>query len=312
MRMWMMRALLALGWCGLLVGIAGIVLHLRGWRSQTFSLIASGASYFMLAAVLALVLFLLARGWRSAVAAGIVVAAVAWTQLPIFVPDGNAAGGTELRVLQSNLYFGGADVVSVAHHVKARSADVLTVQELTPDVEPRLTAALAAELPYHYLEPMHGGGGTGIYSRYPLHDTVKFDGFLLTNLAATMDHPERGAVTVFNFHPVPPNANFPAWSVEMRRAREILDAHTGPAVVGADFNATRDHAMFRDLLRGRFASAAELAGAGPMPTYPADRAWGPVIGIDHVLVADGGAEHAESIEILGSDHRAVFAVLHLA
>jgi len=312
MRKWMMRALLVLGWCGLLVGIAGIVLHTRGWRSQTFSLVASGASYLMLAAVIALLLFLIARGWRSAVAAGIVVAAVAWTQLPIFVPDGNAAGGTEIRVLQSNLLFGEADVTSVAHHVESRSADVLTVQELTPEIEPRLTADLAAELPYHYLEPTHGGGGTGIYSRYPLRDTVKFDGFLLNNLAATMDHPERGAVTVLNFHPVPPTANFPAWSSEMRRAREILAAQTGLAVVGADFNATRDHALFRDLLGGRFASAAELAGAGPMPTWPDDRAWGPVIGIDHVLVADGSAEHAESIRIPGSDHRAVFAVLHLA
>uniref|UniRef100_UPI00245472E1 endonuclease/exonuclease/phosphatase family protein n=1 Tax=Nocardia farcinica TaxID=37329 RepID=UPI00245472E1 len=282
------------------------------WRSEILSLAASGASYLMLAAVVALLLFLIARGWRSAVVAAVVTVAVAWTQLPIFVPDGHAAGGTEIRVMQSNLLFGEADVIAVAQHVDARRVDVLTVQELTEEIEPRLTAALAAELPYHYLEPRYGGGGTGIYSRYPLRDTVRFDGFELNNLAAVMEHPQRGPITIYDFHPVPPTANFPVWSAEMRRVREILDAQTGPAVVGADFNATRDHALFRDLLAGRWDSAAELAGAGPMPTWPNDRPWGPVIGIDHVLVADGGAGHAESVDIPGSDHRAVFAVLHLA
>ncbi|MBF6186478.1 endonuclease/exonuclease/phosphatase family protein [Nocardia farcinica] len=311
MRMWTMRAVLGLGWCGLLVGIAGIVLHLRGWRSQWPALAASGASYFMLGALVALLLFLIVRGWRSAAVAGVVVAAVVWTQLPAFVPDGRAASGPELRVLQSNLLFGGSDLDAVVGEVRGRGVELLTVQELTPDAAHQLTADLAADLPYHHLEPGPGGAGTGIFSRYPLHDTRKLDGFLLANLSATMDHPQRGPVTVFAVHPVPPPMNFPAWSAEMRRLREVLDVQQGPAVVGGDFNATMDHALFRDLLRGRFASAAELAGAGPLPTWPADRAWGPVIGIDHVLVADGGAGRVESITIPGSDHRAVYAELRL-
>ncbi|MET7770242.1 endonuclease/exonuclease/phosphatase family protein [Nocardia sp. NPDC005366] len=308
-RKWMNRALLGLGWGALVTGIAGIVLYFgAGSGRQLPVLLASGASYLMLGALVALTIFLLARGWRSAAAAGIVVVGVLWTQVPIFVADSRAASGPVVTVMQSNLLFGGADVTEVVRTVRAQRVDLLTIDELTQEAADRLSAAGVAEyLPYQYTQPRGGGGGTGIYSRYPLRDTRKYDGFLLDNLAATMDHPQRGPVAVFAFHPVPPTVDFHSWSTEMHRIREILDAQTGPALVGADFNATRDHAVFRDLLRGRFASAAELAGAGRLPTYPADRTWGPIIGIDHILVADGTAEEMWALTIPGSDHRAVLA-----
>ncbi|MEV0294873.1 endonuclease/exonuclease/phosphatase family protein [Nocardia sp. NPDC050710] len=308
-RKWMNRVLLGLGWGALVAAIAGIVLYLGAGRQRQLPvLLASGASYLMLGALVGLLLFLLARGWRSAAVAGVVLAGVLWTQLPIFVPDGRAASGPEVTVLQSNLLFGGADVAEVVRTVRAEQVDLLTVEELTSEAVDRLAAAgIAEQLPHQYLQPGGGGAGTGIYSRYPLRDTRKYDGFVLHNLGATMDHPRRGPVAVFAFHPIPPSLDFTSWSVEMRRIREILDAQQGPALVGADFNATRDHSAFRDLLRGRFAAAAELAGAGPLPTYPADRPWGPVIGIDHILVADGTAAEMRALTIPGSDHRAVLA-----
>ncbi|WP_431963228.1 endonuclease/exonuclease/phosphatase family protein [Nocardia sp. bgisy134] len=309
MRVWVNRVLLALGWCALAVGIVGVVLYFSTWQRRLPVLVASGASYLMLGAVVGLLLFVVARGWRSAAAAGVVAVAVLWTQLPLFVPDGRAASGPEIRVLQSNLLFGGADLPVVVREVRERRVDVLTLEELTPESAARLTTELAGELPYHYLEPGSWGSGSGIFSRYPLRDTRKYDGFVMANLSATMEHPQRGPVAVYAFHPMPPPLDFAAWSAEMRHIREILDAQTGPALVGADFNATRDHSAFRDLVRDRFDSAADLAGAGPLPTYPTDRPWGPVIGIDHILIAGGTAEEMESLSIPGSDHRAVFAVL---
>ncbi|MBH0779994.1 endonuclease/exonuclease/phosphatase family protein [Nocardia sp. NEAU-351] len=278
-------------------------------RQREFAvLLASGASYLMLGALVGLLLFLLARGWRSAVVAGVVVAGVLWTQVPIFVSDGRAAGGPVVTVLQSNLLFGGADVDRIVRTVRDEQVDLLTVEELTAEAVTKFeTAGLAALLPYRYVEPGGYGQGTGIYSRYPLRDTRKYDGFVMGNLGAVMEHPQRGPVAVFAFHPMPPPLDFAAWTAEMRRIREILDATTGPALVGADFNATRDHTAFRDLLRGEFASAAELVGAGPLPTYPTDKRWGPVIGIDHILIAGGTAEKVEAMTIAGSDHRAVLA-----
>ncbi len=310
----MNRALLGLGWGAVVTGVVGIALYFGAGSGRRLPvLLASGASYLMLGGFVGLLLFLLARGWRSAAAAAVVVAGVLWTQLPLFVPDGRAAGGPVVTVLQSNLLFGRADATQIVRAVRDDQVDLLTVEELTPEAVVRLDAAgLADLLPHRYVEPGSWGSGTGIYSRYPLRDTRKYDGFVMNNLGAVMDHPRRGPVAVFAFHPMPPPLDFAAWSVEMRRIREILDATSGPALVGADFNATRDHAAFRDLLHGRFAAAAELVGAGPLPTYPTDRRWGPVIGIDHILVADGTAEDIRAFTVAGSDHRSVLARTRLS
>ncbi|MGQ4599520.1 endonuclease/exonuclease/phosphatase family protein [Nocardia sp. R6R-6] len=313
MRNWMDRALLGVGWCAVVVGAVGIVLHFGAWERRWLVLLASGASYLMIGAVVGVVLLLTARGWRSAAVAGALAVAVLWTLVPAFVPEGRAASGAPMTVMQSNLLFGKADSTAVVRAVRDNRVDVLTVDELTNEAVERLAGAgLLDELPYHYTEPTRdGGGGTGIYSRYPLRDNKKYDGYILANIASTMDHPERGPIAVFAFHPVPPPFDFPAWSAEMRKTREILDAQHGPAIVGADFNATRDHTAYRDLLRGRFASAADQTGAGLLLTFPEDRAWGPVIGIDHILLADATAEELHSLTVPGSDHRALIARIRL-
>ncbi|MFE3545699.1 endonuclease/exonuclease/phosphatase family protein [Nocardia sp. NPDC059177] len=313
MRVWMDRALLVLGWGALVAAVAGLVLHAGNWQRKTLVLLASGASWLMLGAVVGGVLLLAARGWRSAGVAGVVLAGVLWTVVPPYIPDSRAADGPELVVLQSNLLFGQADPAAVTAVVRDNDVDVLTVEELTDDAIVRLRAAgLEERLPYVYLEPARaGGGGTGIYSRYPLHDTVKYDGFIMSNISATMQHPQRGPISVFAFHPIPPNIDFGAWTSELRRVDEILAASSTPAIVGADFNATQDHSAYRALLDGPFAAATDHTGDGVLLTWPTDRRWGPVIGIDHILVAGGVAEKVGTLTIPGSDHRAVLATLRL-
>ncbi|WP_280441259.1 endonuclease/exonuclease/phosphatase family protein [Nocardia brasiliensis] len=313
MRGWVERFVLGVGWCAAAAGLAGLVLHFVAWRQRPLALLASGATYLMAGAVVGLVCFLVVRGWRSAGVAAVLVGAVLWTAVPAFVPEGRAATGPEVNVMQSNLLFGGADAEAVVRAVRDNRIDVLTVNELTNAAVDRLAAAgLDAALPHRYLEPTaDGGGGTGIYSRYPLRDTKKYGGFILNQVSATMEHPDRGPVAVFAFHPIPPPMNFADWLAEMRRIREILDAQQGPAIVGADFNATRDHAAYRELLHGRFEAAADQAGAGLLLTFPDDKQWGPIIGIDHVLLADAEAEEVRTLSIPRSDHRALIARVRL-
>ncbi|TCJ93443.1 endonuclease/exonuclease/phosphatase family protein [Nocardia alba] len=307
------RALLVLGWGAVVAAVAGIVLHVVDWRQKSMVLLASGAMWLMLGAVVGLVLLLLARGWRSSGAAVLVLAGAAWLVVPSYIPEARAADGPELVVMQSNILFGQADPHAVVGAVRDNNVDVLTVEELTVDSITGLRGAgLEERLPYSYLEPARsGGGGTGIYSRYPLRDTRKYDGFIMSNISATMQHPQRGPMSVFAFHPIPPNLDFGAWSAEMRRIDEILAASSAPAIVGADFNATHDHSAYRALLDGAFASAADQTGDGVLLTYPADRRWGPVLGIDHILVAGGVAEQIRTLTIPGSDHRAVLATIRM-
>ncbi|MEV6769760.1 endonuclease/exonuclease/phosphatase family protein [Nocardia sp. NPDC051030] len=301
-----------LGWSALLVGLAGVGLHYNRWETLSLVLAASFAAQLMAASLVALVLFAVARQWRSAIAAVVVIAAALWSQLPMMWPDGTAPAGVDVTVMQSNLLFGKADADSVVQAVRDSGVEVLTLEELTPEILERLRrAGLGDVLPYDFTQASPGGGGTAIFSRYPLQDGVKFDGFSMNQLRATMIHPSRGRVTVFAFHPIPPNVDFAAWQHELRRIRELLDEQTGQVIVGADFNSTYDHALYRDLLNGRYADSAELVGVGVLPTFPEDQWWGPIIGIDRVLVAGGHATEVRSLTIRDSDHRAVVARLRL-
>ncbi|WP_245717491.1 endonuclease/exonuclease/phosphatase family protein [Nocardia jejuensis] len=300
------------GWLALVAGVAGVGLHYNRLPVRTLVLAASFASYLMLGCVLATVLFALARQWKTAAAALVVTAGAVWTQLPMLWPDGSAPPGVDVAVMQSNLLFGLADADAVVQGVRDNRIEVLTLSELTPEILQRLqTAGIDAELPYHFTQPSGGGQGSGIFSRYPLRDEVKFDGFWLNNLRATMIHPDRGPVTVFSLHPVPPNIDFDSWQHELRTIRDLLAQPTGQVIVGGDFNATYDHSLYRDLLSDRYADSAELVGVGALPTFPNDHAWGPVIGIDRVLVAGGHATEVHSLSIPKSDHRAVVARLRL-
>jgi endonuclease/exonuclease/phosphatase (EEP) superfamily protein YafD len=57
-------------------------------------------------------------------------------------------------------------------------------------------------------------------------------------------------------------------------------------------------------------SATDVAGAGWLPTYPADRPLPPLLPIDHVMINKGlTATSVTSFAISGTDHRGLFATL---
>jgi endonuclease/exonuclease/phosphatase (EEP) superfamily protein YafD len=84
-------------------------------------------------------------------------------------------------------------------------------------------------------------------------------------------------------------------------------------LLAGDFNATLDHAELRRVLDRGYRDAAERAGVGLRPTWPAGKTLLPtLITIDHVL-ADRRVRviSARSVAIPGSDHRGVLAELLL-
>ncbi|NNH69790.1 endonuclease/exonuclease/phosphatase family protein [Nocardia uniformis] len=304
--------LLVSGWLLLLAGAIGVGLHYNSWVWEPAILVTSFASYLMVGTLIAIVLLGLARQWVSTALAVAVSATALWTQAPMLWPDGTAPAGTDLVVMQSNLFLGHGSPEGLVDAARDSGAEVLTLDELTPGLLDRLDAAgLADLLPHRYAAPSGGGQGSGIFSRYPLRDGIKFEGFWLNNLRATMIHPGLGPITVFALHPIPPLSNAEVWTRELGRIRELLDAESGRVVVGGDFNATYDHTAYRNLVSGRYADSTELLGVGAMPTWPTDRFWGPVIGIDRILVAGGHATAVHSLPITGTDHRAVVAHLRL-
>ncbi|MET8798714.1 endonuclease/exonuclease/phosphatase family protein [Nocardia sp. NPDC004568] len=303
-----------LAWAATLAGAAGVALHVNRSSVPPLVLGASIAPYLMASAPVALAVWVAVRQWPGAVVAALVAAAAAWTQAPLYLDQPGNGDDPELTVMQANLLFDGADPRALIQQVRDRQVGVLTVNELTPAAVDDLgRAGLDEVLPYRYLSPGRTATGTGIWSAYPLSGTVEYDGFVLNQLAATASVPGVGPVTVYAFHPVPPVYSTQVWADELSRLRDILDRSPAdrPVIAGGDFNATHDHSQFRALASGRFHDAADQAGAGHLVTYPTDKWWPPVVGIDHIVLAEARAVAVETVGLPGADHRALVARVRL-
>ncbi|MFC4373416.1 endonuclease/exonuclease/phosphatase family protein [Nocardia halotolerans] len=291
-------------------GIVGVALHFGPWAVEPLVLAASGAPYLMCGAVFGVLGFAVVRQWMGVGVALVVAAVGTATQAPLYFADGGGGGGPEITVMQANLLFDGADPEVLVGQVRDRDVAVLTVNELTRAAVDALSrAGLETLLPHRYVAPGQTASGTGIWSRFPLSDTVEYDGYVLNQISATAAVPDVGPVAIYAFHPVPPVYDTGVWADELSGLHEVLrQAPAGrPAIVGGDFNATYDHARFRALVSGRFDDAAAQAGAGHLVTYPTDKLFPPLVGIDHFLLADAHATGVETVDLPGADHRALVA-----
>jgi endonuclease/exonuclease/phosphatase (EEP) superfamily protein YafD len=223
------------------------------------------------------------------------------------------AGGPTLRVLTSNLLVGRADPEAVVARVRQEGLDVLFVQELTVDAEIRLKqAGLEDLLPHTQIEHKGSGPrGSGIYARFPLTEAPPLPSTFASQPTALLELPDGEQVELFCVHPRAPvleRGGSARWRAELA----VLPAPGKlPRVVAGDFNATPDHAAFRDVLRLGYADAAIQTGTALIRTWgrPGKDPW---LTLDHVLVSRGCAVLACSVHIVpGSDHRAVYAEIRI-
>ncbi|MGU3497923.1 endonuclease/exonuclease/phosphatase family protein [Mycobacterium sp. C31M] len=274
---------------------------------------AALSPYVMSGAPLAMLGFAVSRHWTLAsVAAGLTVAVLA-VSLPRYLGSRSAATGTTLRFVSANLYLGRADPHAVAALARA-DADVLAVQELTPELARTLTAALGQDFPHYALRPRDRAAGVGLWSRYPITASEADDSFSRGFLAARIQSPEHGTeVLAVSTHMPPPRSAFATWRSEITRLPAALRRLPAdcPVIVGGDFNATQDVREFRMLLRDGYRDAGQQAGAGLLRTYPGE---GPVpafLAVDHILTRAATAGSVSAIPLPGSDHKALVATITL-
>ncbi len=302
-----------IGWTGVVVGAATLLVRWRGFGWQPLIVLASFTPLLLIAPVVGAALLAARRRWIGAAVALAVVAVGMAVEAPLFVSAHRATGGVPLVLLQANLRVGAADADKLVARIRAEQVDLVTIEELTPAELASLRAAgIDGLLPHRLVTPYPGGAGTGIWSRYPLSAPVKHDEFRLEVLSATVAVPGAVRVQVFAVHLLPPWP-YPSgtWLAEMTHLSALLDATaSGTAlVVSGDFNATLDHAQFRHLLRRGLRDAAEQVGAGFTPTYPADRTFPPVLTLDHVLCRGLAPTSLTRVPIPASDHRGLLVNL---
>ena len=237
--------------------------------------------------------------------------------VPEQLPD-SAPGALTLRVLTLNVLRGSADPAAVVRAIERHRVDVLVVQELTPGMVDRLAEAdIGTLLPYCHLDPRPKADGTGLWARWPLAPLPPVPDLKAAAPRALIQPVDGWPVTVTGVHskaPVPRNVR--RWQQELATIRLTLVSSDGQQVAAGDFNASRDHRPFRDLLAAGFLDCADAARRRPWPgfTWPARRWIPPVMRLDHVLVSRGGAtvRASRTIRVPGTDHRGVLAVIQLA
>ena len=279
-------------------------------------LIAAFAPYLAIAAAVLAVPLLFTRHRLIATAAlGLAVAVIAW-QVPLYIGSGRPPADTiGIRVLTANLRDGSANAQALA--ALSRNTDLLIVQELSPELADDL-AVLESEFPYRVLDPRPHAAGAGVFSRYPIVRSSRDDGYVLGLLTLTVRPPGSASdVAVLNVHLAGPYPQpIDRWRREIAALRTTMSEEpngTGreAVIVAGDFNASLDMRPFRQLLRDGFTEAREHSGAGLLPTFPADRMWPPLVGIDHILTLNAATTDVRTERIPGTDHLGLRATVHV-
>lgn len=220
---------------------------------------------------------------------------------------------SRLRLMSANLLNGGAAAQVFAELVTALGADVVAVQEVTPEQ----AAALTRALPYGSVEPACDHTGMGIALRRP--GTMRRMPLGRSHAAIADLDPVHwpgalSAIEVINVHIAAPHL-LPFFETmrrrrdELRRLEEYLDGRPQHArVLLGDLNSTPLWPLYRRLtsrLTDAAADAARRRGVRSLPT------WGPWPGgprlarIDHALVNGVTVEGFQVVRIDGSDHSAI-------
>jgi endonuclease/exonuclease/phosphatase (EEP) superfamily protein YafD len=267
-----------------------------------------------LAAPVAVVVLLFGRRWLlAAVGVGLTAVLIA-IALPWFIASKPAAASVPIRVMTINMRYGNADPAELTRLAEG-NADVIMAQELTPEAVQRLAAAgLGKAFPYHALNPRPEVSGVGIYSRYPLTEVngSKYRSVVRARIRVDGIAREPSVLAVHLTAPWPQSIR--SWRGDIAtfgRSLSKLADDTGDSAVliGGDFNSTVDMREFRRLLTNGYRDAVWQAGTGNEYTYPANRGFPPVIGIDHVLTRNATAVATSSVEVAGTDHRALLTTI---
>ena len=207
------------------------------------------------------------RAWLLATTASLLALQLFW-----LFPLGHArpaqAADTrrvELKVMNINAELGQADAAEIVRLVRDNGIGLLAIEEYTRDLEDRLAAeGLAGLLPNRISRPAGRASGAAVYSLHPvkLTGTVPDSQFLmpvvrldLSSAGDPADNPAadpagQPSVEVTVVHAKPPvDAGVAQWRQDLAALGKVA-AGPGNVVLIGDFNATYDHAEFRQLLAG--------------------------------------------------------------
>lgn len=306
------------GLLGLLVGLAALYLHYGPSDDAFQAMVASFASYGVLGSLVGLLALggaLVRSGHRGLLAVCAFAAALAlalelsWVA-PLFVPDRRPVTTPPITLLSLNMLGGHADPDQLT--AASAHADLVVLVEYSPAAGKELARrGWDRRYPYTAGVPSTHPFGTAVYSRFPISDATRLGSTDFMEWRVAVDVPTMGRVTLVAAHPCNPFCGYGAWVYQHAVLRASVQPYLpGRLIVAGDLNATADHVPIRQLESDGLRSAADLSGAGWLPTYPANRRLPPLLPLDFVLVSRSlTATSVRTFTVAGTDHRGLIATI---
>ncbi|MDH6611189.1 vancomycin resistance protein VanJ [Streptomyces sp. SAI-208] len=257
---------------------------------------------------------------RSAAAvAALLLPVTVWLNLFGGLLGDRSHSGGDLTLVSHNVGADNPDPAGTARDLAASGADVLALEEITPEAEGAYEKELAGTYRFHAVR-----GTVGLWSRLPLSDTRPVDidmdyGPLAdtkpfdpsaTRALRTTVATDRGPLVVYVAHlasvRVTPRDGFGTAQRDrgvQAIGRAVAAERNERVVLLGDLNGTLDDRAFTGLT-ARLTSAQDAAGEGFGFTWPAAF---PMARIDQILVRGVRPESSWVLPDTGSDHLPVAA-----
>ncbi len=218
-----------------------------------------------------------------------------------------------VTVMTANVLADGSDPAPLASQVRSFNPDILFLQEANSDFLSRFETSPELE-PWGYRSHREPDASRGVvvWSKWPLAD-IEFASLGLYQSVTTTVALSDQQVDLIAVHVASPTD--PDEILEWRSELSSLAALPagGPTLMAGDFNATEDHAPFRNLLAQGWTDVHDNKGCGLDQTWPTSTLPFPVMRLDHILVSeDIKVLSADVVSIPNSDHLAVVAKIELA
>ncbi|MFJ5262603.1 endonuclease/exonuclease/phosphatase family protein [Streptomyces sp. NPDC088387] len=310
----------------LLAGLAlllGLVMMLHAWIPNRIGNLGSLVETFLPWLGVFVPALLACALWRRSASAvvALLLPSLVWLSLFGGVLSDKSRPGGDLTVASHNVGADNPDPAGTARDLIASGADVLALEEITPQALGTYEQELATAYPFHEVQ-----GTVGLWSRLPLSDTravdVKMDaGALAATLPddvqaeysrglRTTVATDQGPLAVYVAHlgsvRVNPRSGLSAGrrNAGAQSLGEAVAADRSERVVLlGDLNGSTDDRAFADLTSG-MRSAQDAAGDGFGFTWPVEF---PVIRIDQILVRGVDPTRSWVLPSTGSDHLPVAA-----
>ena len=241
-------------------------------------------------------------------------------------PVTGAEGGTELRIMTLNHLYLNRDLEAIKKTILRQDADLVALQELTPEVAAMVRLEFETRYPYQQLQPLDRSStkGVGLLSRFPLENVGYDDDYggqhvtlqigerylKLINLHLMIPFGGRDSGRALAFDPGTRTRQLE----KLKLAVEAVPESDGLIVVG-DFNLSDQEPGYRELAN-LMTDAYRSTRRGFGFTFPTGRAYA---GVPLPLLARLDYVWLKGLEPLaahrdcrsGSDHCAVIADMRL-